>query len=125
MASGSWVLGMKGETCQDTCGETGTNCNAEKQSTLTTNELLKAAMLEAGYHCKGFASKPSSDDGAPFSNMRNGDDCTPISRGTPSSCTKNKIPRHRPLCYCEKGTWLIKISSLFEIYVNNTSSHGK
>ena len=61
-------------------------------------------MLEAGYDCKGFASKPSSFDGAPYSTMRDGEDCTPITSGKDSSCTNMKIPRYRPLCYCEKGT---------------------
>ena len=103
LTTGSWVLGDTGETCQDACTKMGSNCNAEKQSSLTTNELLDAAMLEAGYKCKGFANKPSSHDGAPFSTNRQGDDCTPITNGTVSSCTNNKSRRRRSLCYCEKG----------------------
>ena len=103
LRTGSWVLGDTGETCQEACTKTGTNCNAKKQSSITTNELLGTAMLEAGYKCKGFASKPSSHDGAPFSTNRQGDDCTPITNGTVSSCTNNKSRRRKSLCYCEKG----------------------
>ena len=103
LSSGSWVLGDRGKTCEQACAKTDTTCNAEKQSSLTTNELLGAAMMQAGYTCKSFASKSSSKDGAPLSTNRRSGDCTPITPGTVSSCTKNEVRRYKPLCYCEKG----------------------
>merc|ERR1711981_394627 len=100
IATGTWVLGANGKTCQDTCALTGTTCNAAMQSSLVTNELLKEAMEKAGHVCETF-HLPDSSPGNPLSTGRSNEDCTPIQEGFTSSCTEMKSARYRALCYCE------------------------
>ena len=101
-ATGPWVLGELGETCDQVCYETGRVCSSNKQSSLTTNKLLAKAMDEAGHTCKGFHG-PRDYAGTPFSKGKEGEDCGPISKGSKSVCDENRIKGHRPLCYCELG----------------------
>ena len=102
---GMWVLGPNGKSCDEVCADNDRLCTSnsiEKQSSLTTNKLLAASMLEAGYSCKGFRVGTGMV-GSPYSTGRTNDDCTPIIKGTKSVCNENENPRNRALCYCEKG----------------------
>ena len=96
------MKGDNGQTCNEVCVAFGKSCNSDKQSTLTTNELVANAFLVAGYNCKSFHSD-SSSAGAPYSTGRDNDDCAPITAGTTSICTNNKNETHAPLCYCNAG----------------------
>ena len=102
---GMWVLGPNGKSCDEVCADNDRLCTSnsiEKQSSLTTNKLLAASMLEAGYTCKGYRVG-TGYLGSPYSTGRTNDDCTPIIKGTKSVCNENENPRNRALCYCEKG----------------------
>ena len=72
------------------------------QSTITTNELVANAFLEAGYTCKGFHGAREYA-GAPFSQGETGLDCAPLRSDATSVCTKPKYDHRSPLCYCEAG----------------------
>ena len=109
--SGPWILGEPGETCQQVCNKKGQYCNAEMQSTLTTNELLAEKMAEAGYTCKGFHGARNYA-GSPFSTGRN-DDCGPMTSGSKSVCDGQSYSSHRSLCYCEGGK--IKCTQMIEL----------
>jgi len=99
--SGPWILGEPGETCQQVCDKKGQYCNDERQSTLTTNQLVAEKMAEAGYTCKGFHGARDYP-GTPFSTGRN-DDCAPMTPGSKSVCNGQTSPSHRSLCYCDGG----------------------
>ena len=79
----------------------GRYCNAEKQSALTSNQLVAEKMAEAGYKCKGFVGARGYP-GTPFSTGRN-DDCAPLISGSKSVCDGNQNPGHRALCYCDES----------------------
>ena len=96
------MKGGAGQTCNDVCGALAKTCNSEKQSTLTTNELVSNAFLEAGYSCKSFRGHRDYA-GTPYSTGRLADDCSPITPGAKSICTGNKYTNHYALCYCEEG----------------------
>ena len=106
---GRWVIaGDKGLTCGEVCSNLGLTCDAAKQSSLTTNELLAEAMAEVGFPCRSFTN-PKGAPGVPWTTgllkPRNPDDesnyrCTPLKQGKRSSCTKSKNPNRMPLCYC-------------------------
>ena len=83
------------------CNKKGRYCNDEKQSALTTNELVAEKMAEAGYTCNGFHGARDYP-GTPFSTGRN-DDCAPITPGSKSVCNGQHNSKHRSLCYCDIG----------------------
>ena len=96
-----WTKGDAGSPCETVCGASGKHCNSDKQSLITTNELVSLAFLEAGYLCKATGGARGYE-GTPFSKYTQGD-CYHITDGSKSSCTGNKYPNHSPLCYCETG----------------------
>ena len=89
-------------TCDNVCAESGRVCNSAQQSSLTSNTLVAAAFLEAGYTCKSFLTARSYP-GTPFCMETANDLCAPMSSGSTSSCTGNKYSGHAALCYCEAG----------------------
>jgi len=98
-----WVKGGNGQSCDTVCSAIGKYCDAAKQSTLTTNELVRDAFAAAGYTCKGFHGARGYA-GSPFSTGRN-EDCAPIIPGKTSSCTDNAASNHAALCYCQPDFW--------------------
>ena len=96
------MKGGKGMTCDNVCADSGRVCNSAQQSSLTSNTLVAAAFLEAGYTCKSFHGDRSYP-GTPFSKETDNDDCAPMSSGSTSSCTGNEYSYNSPLCYCEAG----------------------
>ena len=99
----NWVLGNKGEVCDDTCKQYGSQCDSTKQSELTTKQKVKNAMNEAGVSCNSLAGPRASFGfsglaGTPFYNDGT---CVYLRAGAQSVCDQNKHPNHQPLCYCK------------------------
>ena len=93
-----WIKGDKGQSCDQVCQAQGLECDANKQSELTSNAAVSSAFKEAGYDCKGFHGARSYA-GTPFSTGRD-DDCAPIKMGATSVCHHNNVRDHSALCYC-------------------------
>ena len=97
---GSWVKGANGQDCNTVCGNLGRVCNADKQSALTTDKVLLAAFLDAGYTCQSFGGTRNYA-GTPFSTGRAGDDCYGVTAGSHVGCSGNSYGHHSALCRCE------------------------
>ena len=93
---GGWVLGGRGEICDNVCQTFGRKCDSEIQSKLTQPMDLGKAMMEAGVYCRRLAG-PRSYAGTPF---YSGGTCVYITDGAKSVCNGNRVPHHQPLCYC-------------------------
>ena len=76
--------------------------HAEKQSSLTTNELLKEKMRKAGYECTSFRKPGTINKGTPYHHLEErGGACVPVHpKGHKSDCNYKSKFVH-PLCYCE------------------------
>lgn len=98
-ASGEWVKGPNGKTCDSVCKGKGKTCDVSELNKLTTNEKVGAAFKQAGYTCKGYHAKRSYP-GTPFSTGR-GDDCAPVIPGKSVTCSGNSHGHHAALCYCK------------------------
>ena len=99
---GKWMFAKPGMSCQETCFTVNGWCNAEKQNSLTTNELIKEKMRKAGYECKSFNKPETYEKGTPHHHLEEeGGECTPVHpEGQKSDCNfKSKFVH--PLCYCE------------------------
>ena len=93
------MKGDPGQPCNQVCAGSGGVCNSDKQSAITTYELIAQIFLEAGFTCKGNGGSRSYA-GAPFTvNTK----CYYIAPGATSSCTEIKHEEHSPLCYCDLG----------------------
>ena len=95
------MKGGAGQACNEACGALGKVCNSTMQSTITTNELVANAFLEAGYSCKSF-HPPRGYAGVPFS-QGTSNDCAPINSGATSVCTTPYFNFLSALCYCDGG----------------------
>ena len=116
-------MGDKGSTCDQTCGKTNSKCDPDMQSSLTTNELVNAAFLKAGYKCKSFHA-PRNYPGAPFSCGRSGDDCAPFhAGGAKSSCTATSYSTISPLYYCKGGDSSAGNINLHQNFMNDSYFH--
>jgi hypothetical protein len=99
-ASGKWIKGDNGLTCDQVCSAEGLTCNSEGMDILTTNEAVAAAFLSVGHKCKSF-HVARGYPGAPFSKNTARDDCAPLLKGSKSVCNGNKYGHHSALCWCE------------------------
>ena len=99
-----WIRGPDGAYCNNVCKDNGfKKCNKQEMAKITTKDLIKAKMKEAGYTCKSVGGHRSYS-GSPFSTNRAGDDCYYYSPGTAASsinCDHNSYGHHAPLCYCD------------------------
>ena len=101
------MLGNQGDSCEQTCSKKESICNTNAQSNLATDELMKKAMLAAGYKCKKFI-RTRGYIGAPLAQGNsNALECGAITLGTKSVCENspcgNTECETRRLCYCQKG----------------------
>jgi len=99
VSKGGWFMGEKGATCDKTCQSKGMLCDADKQSTITTQSAVKNAFSDAGYECKSFHDSRDYA-GAPFRTGKDNDDCAPLIAGSKSVCNGN-LHNQYPLCYCK------------------------
>ena len=92
-----WRLGSDGQTCDSVCSTAGPTCDSTAPTTLTTNTLVAAAMVEAGHSCSRYHA-PRSYPGTPF--VKYGSDCAPwdTNGGSVSSCTENRYGHHMHPC---------------------------
>ena len=101
------MLGNQGDSCEQTCSKDESICNTNAQSNLATEELMKKAMLAAGYKCKRFI-RTRGYIGAPLAQGNsNALECGVITLGTKSVCDFSPCDSSecetRRLCYCQKG----------------------
>jgi len=92
----NWILGEPGETCNSVCGKSNRVCNPDEQSKITSEDLIKKAMLNLGKSCNKVVHRDYP--GTPF---LGGQDCVYLTKGGNSVCDENKFAWHRALCYCE------------------------
>jgi len=98
----NWILGEPGETCNSVCGKSNRVCNPDEQSKITSEDLIKKAMLNLGKSCNKVVHRDYP--GTPF---LGGQDCVYLTKGGNSVCDENKFAWHRALCYCEVSNWII------------------
>ena len=92
----NWVLGEKGEICDDVCEKSGRYCDYNKQSELITSTKIKNAMKHAGVSCSKTAG-PRGYPGTPFYSKGT---CVYLTDSAQSVCDKTRNNYHQPLCYC-------------------------
>ena len=95
-----WFIGETGQTCNDACSAIGRSCIAGHMSIITSEELMKEKVKEAGYTCKtivghrGYAGSPIY--------RRSQEDCFYLTPGKTAVCNEIKYPSgNSALCYCD------------------------
>ena len=92
-----WILGEKGETCNEVCERNCLSCNAAMQSAIVSKNDFLTAIVDLGIQCNNYDSREYA--GSPFFNPTNGA-CRHMKAGKSSVCNANKEAHHQPLCNC-------------------------
>merc|ERR1712028_49015 len=95
----TWVKGVNGANCDDTCSALDKTCDTSYMDALTTADLVTAAFAEAGYTCINVGGSRNYP-GSPFSTSRNGDDCYFTTPGSNVVSNGNSYGHHAALCSC-------------------------
>ena len=106
MLSSRWVVGTAGATCDDTCGALNLKCNSPAQTTITSSDLLQAAIQDIWGECEYTGERNYA--GTPFIHSTSNkcyaytDTWTDTSQTQQYSsvCDSNAHSVHRPLCHC-------------------------
>ena len=101
-----WILGEKGETCNEVCEKNCLSCNAAKQSMITTKNDFLTAIVDMDITCNSYDYRDYA--GSPFFNPTNGA-CRYMRAGKSSVCNANKESHHQPLCYCQSKFYYLNI----------------
>lgn len=101
---GRWLFSGARKSCATKCSTLGLVCDAAMQGTLTTNELVAAAVEEArgrGRGCEKFARNPNKDGVPRWWRNKKKDIfiCQRIAAGVVPSCSAKK-GRRQSICYC-------------------------
>merc|ERR1712153_232096 len=113
----TWVKGVNGANCDDTCSALDKTCDTSYMDALTTNELVGEAFEKAGYSGRSFHTKRDYP-GSPFSTSRNGDDCAPVVPGSNVVSNGNTYGHHAALCSCVSAPAVIEYCALGVVNAN-------
>lgn len=101
-----WKLGLAGATCEETCALDRETCDAEKQSEVTSHDIMATILqgMGTGIHCvQGTSGGNRTYGGTPFYRSQE-NDCYHLTPGTRSICHSNGgFEHHEPLCYCQSA----------------------